>query len=190
MKHKVVISAGGQAFEFNGQIMELEEDFIVLKADKGDIYIERQYLVFIQFLEDTEEIKLKESVEPKPIALRSNKNEKAARFLKQRLSQDPLNKIIEEKLIPPSQFPDDEEYIEPSYNYQQQPEVDEDMEAMKNVIGHAAGPDHPFVKATNLRQAAKIAMQNEDTDFSMGNGSVEYKSPLQVIMGLKKNKCK
>lgn len=184
MKHKVVVNAGSNSFEFEGQILEIEEDYLILKAKHGDVYIERKFLVFIQFLD--EEVEVKEAPEkqtPKPVAVRSPKVDHAARFLKQKLQEDPLEQRLAQKLIPPSQFPDDEEYIQPT-TYQFQDEVDEDLEAVKNVLGAVRGVDNPITKAANLKQAIKAAMDNDD--FSMGGvGSIEYKDPLQTIMGMK-----
>lgn len=177
MKHHVVIAAGGQAFEFEGEITELEEDYIILQAKRGEIYIERKHLVFIQTL--NEEVEIKDEIIPEvplPIVARSSKVDQAARFVNKRLKQDPLEQKLVGKMIPPSQFPDDGN--DPII------EVDEDEEAMSNVMAAYHGPDNPLTRATNLRQAAQIAMKTED-DFSMGMGGIEYKSPLQMVLGLK-----
>lgn len=52
MTQKVMLAAASQCFEFDGEITEIEQDYIVLKGKHGDILIERKYLVFIQYLED------------------------------------------------------------------------------------------------------------------------------------------
>lgn len=174
MKQKVMISAGQHAFEFEGEILELEDSYLVLRAKHGDIYIERKYVVFIQFLNEEEKV-----VESKPQNVKNAKADHAARFVKSRLRQDPLEEKLEEKLVPPSQFPDDE--WDPAYVLHD----DEDAEVAKNVLG--AIQQHPITKATNLRQAVKNAMST-DEDFSMGMGNVEYKTPLQTVLGMKTKK--
>jgi hypothetical protein len=181
MKHNIVIAAGQQVFEFEGEILEFEDEHILLRAKRGDIYIERKYLVFLQALneevsedtmDDTPDV-IEEQAEPLPIVVRPPKVDQAARFIQQRLRKDPLNEKLEAKLVPPSQFPDD------NNDY-----VNEDEEAAKNILGQLH-PNHPAVKATNLRQAAKSIMANEREDFSMGMGNIEYKNPLQTILGMK-----
>ncbi len=175
MKHNVVVAAGTQVFEFDGEILELEDTHILLRAKRGDIYIERKYLVFIQTLNEevmdeklyAEQINEPEK-SPMPVIVRNPKIDPAAKFIKQRLKQDPFEHIFEEKIIPPSQFPDHEE----------------DMEAMKNVAGAFHGPNHPLNKATNLQEAIKVAMNNANKEVSLSMGSVEYKNPLQTVLGM------
>lgn len=186
MKHNIVIAAGSQVFEFEGEIVELEDEHILLRAKRGDIYIERKYLVFIQMLNEevveepapAPEI-IVEQPEPLPVVVRSPKVDQAARFIKQRLRKDPLEDKLIEKLVPPSQFPDDADD-----DYVMEETDEEDLEAMKNVVAAFHGPNHPIAKATNLQQAVKAAMQNTDKDLSMNMGNVEYKNPLQTILGM------
>ena len=172
MKQKVMISVGSTAVEFEGEILEFEPDYLVLRAKHGDIYIERKYLVFIQFL--NEEPAPQQHPE-KPVEPRTDA---AAKFVSKRLKHDPLDEQFE-RIVPPSQFPDDDILSDPDT------EIDEDMEAIKNIHGAFYGQDNPITKAANLRQAVKTAMNNDDENFSMGMGNVEYKSPAQIILGKK-----
>jgi len=162
MKQKVMISAGSQAFEFEGEIMELTPEYIVLKAKHGDIFIERKYLVFIQFLEEEVE------APPPPVTIRKPEVDAAARFVNKRLKHDPLDEML---FVPPSQLPDEMS--------------DEDLEIVKNTYGAVHGLDNPVTKAANLRQAVKTAMQNENVDFSMGMSGGKYQNPAQTILGMK-----
>ena len=172
MLQKILISAGNQAFEFEGQILDINDDFLLVKIKNGEVYIERKYLVFIQFLDD-EEVVPKE-VNDKPVSKNAKTND-MARFINQRLKHDPLN----QKLVPMSQLPDNLlEETEVGRDY-------EDLEAEKNILIATYGPDHPAVKANNLKQAAQAAMNN--TEFSMGP-EIECRNPLQTI--LKRSKCK
>ncbi len=155
-----MISAGAQCFEFEGEIVELEDDYIILKAKHGDIYIERKYLVFIQFLEETKEELVQSEKMPKPDA--------AAKFVNTRLKHDPVSEMLEEKFIPPSQLPDD---------------AFDDDEVTRNVYG-AVHTETPVTKANNLRDAVKTAM-NSDTDFSMGGSGGKYQDPVQTILRMK-----
>ena len=171
-----MVSAGSQCFEFDGEITEIGPEYIILNAKHGEIYIERKYLVFIQYLkeekEEPEEELVSPNTKPKPDA--------AARFvqarrIQQELKRDPLDDVLEEKFVPPSQLPDNA--------------FEDDDEVMKNVMSAVQGPDRPplrhpkLVAKDNLQQAVKAAMQNED--FSMGAGGVQYKSPAQTILGMK-----
>ncbi len=181
MKQKVVIIAGDNVFEFIGEILELEDTHILLKAKHGDIYIERKYLVFIQMLNDDEAVEvtkpevIMEQSEPLPVVIRSPKVDQAARFINQRLKKDPLSDKVDIKLVPPSQFPD---------AYEEEVAMEEeDVEAMRNASAAFHGPNHPITKENNLKQAIKAAMET-DKDLSMGMGNVKYHNPLQTIMGM------
>lgn len=168
-----MISAGQHVFEFEGEILELEADYLILRAKHGDIYIERKYLVFIQYLNEEQE---EREPPPPPVAAKSPRVDNAAKFIKSRLRQDPLEERLVEKLIPPSQYADDE--WDEAYVLSDS----EDTEVAKNILSAIHGQQSP-AKATNLRQAIKEAMSTEE-DFSMGGGNVEYKSPLQTILGM------
>lgn len=170
MKQKVMISAGSQAFEFEGEIMEFGQDYIILKAKHGDIFIERKYLVFIQFLDDEEIVPSR----PAPVETpKAPKVDAAAKFISKRLKHDPVGEKLEERfeLVPLSQLPDEL--------------TDEELEVAKNVYGAVHGLDNPVTKASSLKQALKTAMQNEDVDFSMGMSGGKYQNPAQTILGMK-----
>lgn len=186
MKQKVMISAGNQAFEFEGEITTFNDDYIIIDAKHGEIFIERKYLVFIQFLNEDNELVRENNVkpiEPQPLVVKKQKPDEMVKLINKRLKHDPLELKLEEKLVPPSQFPDyivDEVEKVVSSEY-----IDEDMEAAKNIMGYAHGVDHPVVKATSLKQAVKNAMNNDDEDFVMGSGSIEFKTPLQTVLEMK-----
>ena len=192
MKQKVVICAGTNSYEFEGEITEFTESHIVLKATRGEFYIERKYLVFIQFLSDeVEEEKIEATRRPieKRTPSRHDKIDKTVRFINKQLKRDPLEEKIWQKLVPPSQLPDDEEHSKPPWPYvdeddeelvePSQPDED-DEEVMRNIFGGV----HPTVKASNLQQAAQMLMKNEDQDFSMGMGNMDYKTPTQTVLSL------
>lgn len=163
---KVMISAGSSTFEFTGEILELEQEYLILKAAHGDIYIERKYLVFIQFLNQPDEQK---KIEQKviPASFTPQKIDAAAKLLNKQLKYDPFDIKIENDLIPPSQLPDsnEEEFVSGNEQYTHS----------KNTIN----------RPTDLTQAIRDAMLkvNEDEEFSMG--PVNYKTPLQTILGNK-----
>lgn len=162
VKQKIMIAAGAQCFEFEGEIIELEDDYIVLRAKHGDIYIERKYLVFIQYLNEEKETVQQEVATPKSDA--------AAKFISERLNHlryDPVKERLEEKFFPPSQLPDDD-----------------DEEVTRNIYG-AAHLETPITRSSNLKDAVKTAMQNVDTDFSMGASGGKYQNPAQTILGIK-----
>jgi hypothetical protein len=164
MKHKVVIAVADKVFEFEGQIVEFDPDYLLLQAKHGEVYIERKHLVFIQFLD--EEPVTQETMQPS-MSPKNVKNDNAARLIKQRLKQDPLKEKLE-KLIPPSQLPETMlEYSDP----------EDDAEVIRNVYGLNNS------KTTNLQHAVKIAMDSDD-DFSMDN-NVKYRTPSQLLTGIK-----
>lgn len=156
-----MISAGAQCFEFEGEIIEMEDDYIILKAKHGDIYIERRYLVFIQYLNDVEEEFIQQEV------IKTPKIDAAAKFISKRLRHDPMDKILEEKFVPLSQLPDDC-----------------DDEVLRNVYGAVHGKT-PITKANNLKDAIQTAMKNPDSDFSMGMSGGKYHNPAQTVLGIK-----
>lgn len=166
MKHKVMIAAGSQCFEFDGRIVEMDEESIILEAKHGDIYIERKYLVFIQYLNEEEDLPPKEL--PKPARV-----DAAAKFINKQLKYDPVDehvtKVVEYSAVPPSQLPDED-----------------DMEVMRNVASDKhMWRDTPITNAEDLQHAVKAAMENEEHDFSMGMGGGKYKNPAQTILGMK-----
>lgn len=170
MKQKIVICAGGQVFEFIGRIIEQNEDYIIIDAKLGDIYIERKYLVFIQFLKEEES----ETAHQQQKSPQKQQERGIAKIIKQRLREDPLAQRLQEKTqsIPPSQLPDD--FI--------LPENEEDIEVVNKCYSSVYGPSHPVVQATNLTQAIRTAMSSdEETTFSTDN--VEYSSPLNTLLG-------
>lgn len=156
MIHKVVISTPQQAFEFIGEIVEFTDEYILLKASQGDIYVERKYLVFVQYINEEEAI-------PAPV-VRPQKIEQVEKAPK---------KPLKIRLVPPSQLPDDDEDIYYGTTYDDQ---DDNMEVLKNVLA-GYGTD------SNLKDAAKAVMSNEDEEFAVGG--VKYQSPLQTVLGLK-----
>lgn len=163
-----MIAAGSQCFEFEGEIIEIENDYLILKAKHGDIYIERKFLVFIQYLYDEEPVPaVVEKVKPPQV-------DAAARFINARLKHDPVDEMLQTKFVPPSQLPDESEY--------EYFESDED-EITKNIYGAVHG-ETPVTKTNNLKDAVKAAM-NTDTDFAMGMSGGKYKSPAQTILGMK-----
>lgn len=169
MKHKVMIAAGAQCFEFDGTILEMDEESIILEAKHGDIYIERKYLVFIQYLnEKEEEVVPQEYQSTKPV-----KVDAAAKFINKQLKYDPVEervtKAVEYSAVPPSQLPDED-----------------DLEVMRNVASDKhMWRDTPITNAEDLQHAVKAAMENEEHDFSMGMGGGKYKNPAQTILGMK-----
>ncbi len=92
MKQKIMICAGQQCFEFDGEITEIEEDYLILKANHGDIYVERKYLVFIQYLNEEEE-------KPAEKPVKSPEVDAAAKFITKRLKHDPLSEKLEQVFI-------------------------------------------------------------------------------------------
>jgi len=161
MKQKVLIAAGQSVFEFEGEITEFNDSYLVLKAKHGDVYIERKFLVFIQFLDEEPEVKAER--------VKSPEVDMAAKFINKRLRHDPVDEILEEKFVPPSQLTDDD-----------------DAEVMRNIVsGKHMWNDTAITNATDLQQAVKTAMENEDHDFSMGMGSSKYKDPAQIVLGMK-----
>jgi len=215
-----MVSAGSQCFEFDGEITEVDQGHIILKAKHGDIYIERKYVVFIQYLnqepnssppvpahiycpwcnaqhidvgqwetrphhkhlclacdklfrvegENGEYFYGIPSQETQELPPKTSQTDAAARFINKRLKHDPINDMLEEKLIPPSQFPDN----------------DDDAEVIKNLTsGQHMWNDTAITRAPDLQQAIKTAMENEEHDFSMGFGSSRYKDPAQTILGMK-----
>lgn len=167
MKQKIMISAGTQCFEFDGEITEIENDYIVLKAKHGDIYIERKYLVFIQYLNDKDD----EEELISPEMPKAPKVDAAAKFINKRLRHDPVDKILEEKFVPPSQLPDD--------NY------DEDYEATVQAE-RLYGKPHPITQPENLADAIKVTMRGGSEDLSMSfGGAGKHHNPLQTILGMK-----
>lgn len=219
MTQKVMIAAGAQCFEFDGEITEVEQDHMILKGKHGDIYIERKHVVFIQYLNDegdktpqpaaiccpwcfTRHIDVGEwETRPhhKHLCLTCKKLfrvegengeyfygipdeqhepqktpqvDAAAKFISKRLRHDPMEAMLEEKLVPPSQFPDDD--------------YDDSAEIMRNVsTGQHMWNNTAITRAPDLQQAVKVAMKNEDHDFSMGAGGSTYKDPAQTILGMK-----
>lgn len=170
MTQKVMIAAGSQCFEFDGEITEIEQDYLILKGKHGDIYIERKYLVFIQYMNEPETEE--EVIQPQP-QQKPPKVDAAAKFINKQLKYDPLDehltKVVEYNAVPPSQLPDDD-----------------DFEVMQNVSsGKHMWNDTPITNAPDLKQAVKAAMENEEYDFSMGMGGAKYKSPAQTILGMK-----
>jgi hypothetical protein len=164
MKQKVLVCAGSSAFEFEGEILELEPDYLVLRANHGDIYIERKYLVFIQFLNEEKE------PDPAPVPVRQPKPpqvDAAARFVNKRLKHDPVDETFEELIMPPSQLRDDD-----------------DGETVRQ-IERLYGKPHPVTQPENLADAVRSAMSGGDEDFSMGTGGSQYNNPAQTILGRK-----
>jgi hypothetical protein len=176
---EVVISAGNNSFSFKGEILEMDDEHIILRADKGDIYIERKYLVFIQILnEEPAPIKKEQKIINSP-ASNPPHSDKAAQFIKQRLKYDPVaQKMDEPRLVPPSQLPDQFEKDIQKVNDLE--EVDEDAEALANVYSAFYGPN-PVSEACSLKQAVKAAMGQEN-EFQMG--STNFKTPLQTILSM------
>lgn len=170
MKQKVMIAAGSQCFEFEGEIVEIENDYLILKAKHGDIYIERKFLVFIQYLHDEEPMPVVEKVKPQVDA--------AAKFINTRLRHDPVDEMLQSKFVPPSQLPDEQPWCD----------YDEDEEAARNVYGAIHG-ETPVTKTNNLKDAVKAAM-GTDTDFAMGMSGGKYKDPAQTILGMKNGSSK
>ena len=196
MKHKVIVSAGSQVFELLGEITEIDAEHIYMTAKDGDLYVDRRYVVFVQFLK--EEVVRPNPVQPSPTVLRDNKVADAERLLKARLREDPLKAKLEQKLVPLSQLSDDvpeEEMISPTPNhslfrdepiYEEQPEPEfyqpedpDDAEVMRQV-------GYPMVTGKGLKDAVKAVMSNEEVDLNCGGPG--YKDPLKTILGL--NKCK
>ena len=180
MKQKVVISLGQQIFEFDGEILEFNDDFLTIKTAKSEVYIERKYVAFIQFLnEETEEPVV---VEQKPQKPMPQKLRDSIKFVNKRIKNDPIDERLRQRIIPPSQLPDNE-------NEHLNLDFDEDDEAATTVLEQIYGPNHPIVRAAREKQelsfkdSIKEAMNNTDNDFSMGD-SVKYKSPLQMVLGL------
>lgn len=164
-----MICAGNSNFEFDGEITEMTDDHLVLKAKHGDIFIERKYLVFIQFLEDELEKPVPE-VEAPQVKQKDPRIDAAVKFVNKRFKKDPLEEKLTAKLIPPSQYPDEfEEYIPPDID-------EDDLEVIRKVNGMPTPPPKDF------KAAIKAAMSNED--FSM-DGSAEYANTLKTVLGIK-----
>lgn len=186
MIQKIMICVGNNSFEFDGQITKFEDDYIILKAKHGDIYIERKYLAFIQFLEEPAAVELKIPATPKAVS-KNIKSDSAARFIQRKLKKDPLDEMLEMKMVPPSQYPDDNSIIEDIEEVQPSDidmEYDINGDEMPYLLTQQKSPtlEKKSIKSDNLADAIKEVMNNNDGDFSMGG--VEYKSPLQTIMGL------
>lgn len=180
MKQKVVISLGQQIFEFEGEILDFNENFLIIKTAKSEVYIERKYVAFIQFFD--EEVEAPPVVMEKPQTLIPQKLNNSIKFINKKLKMDPIDERLRQRMIPPSQLPDDE-------NEQISEDFDNDDEAALVVLEQTYGLNHPVVKSAREKQelsfkaSIREAMSNTDNDFSMGN-SIKYKSPLQVILGL------
>jgi hypothetical protein len=173
MKHKIVITVAQQVFEFEGLIREMTDNDIILEAEHGDIFIERKYLVFIQ------ELKAAEPIAKPPLPQKASpiidkpRIDAAARFVNRQLKHDPLDERLSQKVVHPAEMPDSLDDLE----------IDEDTEAVKNIIGHNFGADHPFVQEVTLKQAIRGAMSNTMDDFTVEGP--EYRTPLQTVMGMK-----
>lgn len=159
-KQKVVVSAGNSTYEFEGELLEITDEYLVLKAKHGDIYIERRYLVFIQYMND---IALETEAQI-DVPTKSLKNDAAAKFLNKRLRHDPLNQVLHEKFTPMSQLSDDED----------------NDEVMKNI--YSSVNREPFVP-NNLKDAINVAMKSTDDELSFNGDGISYQNPAQTILG-------
>jgi hypothetical protein len=182
MKHKVMINAGQQSFEFEGVVVEIEDDHIILQAKHSSIYIERKHLVFIQTYEDVPEVNEQEEF----IAPTLPKVDNMAKFVNNNLKKDPVNDKLENinvRFVPPSQLPDGDptpyyKYLDDANSYYEE----ENAEVIRKVHGAILDEEIP---PPDLRQAVTRAMANTDDDFSMSmSGSKRsYKNPAQTLLG-------
>lgn len=176
-KYKVMVSCATHMIEFVGHILEMDDKEIVMELDASSVVVNRQFVVFIQTIEEKPE----EQLPPVPVAPQPQppvKQKLAQEFVKRRLRHDPMaGDYVDERMVPMSQLPDqNEELVMPNSE-----NIDEeDLEVMKQVQRLYSGK-HPITQQENLADAVKEAMTRGKEDYSMQNG-VQYANPLRTVL--------
>ena len=169
-KFKVVIPTSISVIELVGDIKEINDKEITLELDNSSILINRDFVAFIQTVEDKPTV-VKNNPQPNTMPQKS-KPTMAAEFVKSRLRHDPI-----EQMIPMSQLPDNEEELI-------MPNDEEDLEVIRQ-IERANGLEPQERSSNNLADAIKHRM-NPNEDFSVSFGGAQYANPFKTLVGNKK----